>query len=126
MTKILLTIPEQSFVLEGENLQAARDAFDPADIDFSDEIVCDTCEEVPVVISRCACNPEKKVESKLYVCPTEKCTYNTYWSFEDMKDKGEPICPYDSEDMVQGCDVCKKREDDDGRCGCTNEDAHGV
>ena len=24
------------------------------------------------------------------------------------------------------CSICNKHEDDDGRCGCTNKDAHGV
>ena len=55
MTKIRLTIPEQSFILEGKNAQAARDSFSPADINFYDEVLCDICEQLEDADGRCGC-----------------------------------------------------------------------
>ena len=66
MTKILITIPKQSFVAEGRNRDEAISKF------FSDEIA------------------------------------NLEWGDEQL------------------CDICEKPEDADGRCGCTNKDAHGI
>lgn len=65
-------------------------------------------------------------KSQLYVCPLEDCEYTTHWTFEDIREKGEPVCPKDDEDLVQGCYACEKPVDEDGRCGCTNKDAHGA
>lgn len=55
MTKIKLTIPEQHFILEGKTLQEARDSFDAANIDFEDEVLCDTCEKSEDADGRCSC-----------------------------------------------------------------------
>lgn len=63
---------------------------------------------------------------KLYVCPKEGCDYETHWTFDDVRTKGEPVCPNCDEDLVQACEICHKPEDDDGRCNCTNKDAHGI
>lgn len=65
-------------------------------------------------------------EGQLYVCPLDDCEYKTHWTFEDIRDKGEPVCPNDDEDLVQGCHACEMPVDDDGRCKCTNKDAYGV
>lgn len=32
-----------------------------------------------------------------WVCPT--CGYFTYWSYTDLADKGNPICPEDGDDL---------------------------
>lgn len=59
-----------------------------------------------------------------YICPTEGCGHETIWTADDVKYGGEPICPIDGEDLVQPCFACGKPVDEDGRCGCTNKDAH--
>lgn len=66
MTKLIITIPKQSFEVEGRNRDEAINKF------FSDEIA------------------------------------NLDWYDEQL------------------CDICNQSEDADGRCGCTNEDAHGI
>ena len=118
MIKIKLTVPEQHFILEGKTHQEAIDSFDEANLDFYDEEICSEYEKVKT--------PEIIVEDNLYVCPNEECEYETHWTFNDIANKGEPVCPNDDEDLVPGCDVCHKPKDEDGRCGCTSKDAHGI
>ena len=96
-------------------------------INFAEWLDDDEFEEYKTI-----CDKEYKEESskrkeesgKTYVCPNEECDFNTFWTMSDVKDKGEPVCPTDDEELVQGCGICFKPEDDDGRCGCTNQDAH--
>ena len=122
-----MTIREQSFILEGKTVQEARDSFDAADIDFFDEVLCNVCEKIIDSKNHCSCQQtEKKEEGKLYVCTEEDCIHETFWTFEDLKEKGEPVCPNDDTDLVQACDNCGEPEDDDGRCSCSNKDALGV
>ncbi|MCP6727394.1 MAG: hypothetical protein KJI69_05295 [Patescibacteria group bacterium] len=43
---------------------------------------------------------------QLYVCTVEGCGHETFWTFEDVRGKGEPVCPNDDTDLVQACDGC--------------------
>ena len=35
-------------------------------------------------------------------------------------------CEVSSIEIIELCDICEKPEDADGRCDCTNKDAHGI
>jgi len=40
---------------------------------------------------------------------------------EDEEDDGQN---YEAQKIYRACSVCRKPEDPDGRCGCTNKDAN--
>ena len=42
----------------------------------------------------------------------------------DAKETGD--CEVSSIEVIELCDICEKPEDADGRCDCTNKDAHGI
>jgi ribosomal protein S27AE len=39
-----------------------------------------------------------------YLCP--ECGEVAFWSLKDYAEKGEPVCPYDGNDMAREDDFC--------------------
>lgn len=55
------------------------------------------------------------------MCPIDNCKFEMFWSKQIT-----PICSKHLEELLLSCEICKKQQDDDGRCGCTNKDAYGL
>lgn len=61
--KISITIPEQKFIIEGEEIDQAIEKFfidkvSKGDINYYEEILCDICEQPEDEDGRCNCTNE--------------------------------------------------------------------
>ena len=61
-----------------------------------------------------------KITKKTMRCKQELKNFIDHYGLEETREALEQL----EEEMNDVCAVCDEPEDDDGRCGCTNEDAN--